>query len=192
VRRSLLGTVKHLLTLERHSDTGSDVARWSEDSNFHSNWDDRTKDLAALVSDRQTVIEYGSGPLGAQRFLPETCGYVGSDLVLRGTGSLAIDLNAKKIPFLPAADVALFSGVLEYVHDLPRLVERLASSVDEVVCSYAPTELNPGDREPHGWVNEYSTDALVDLFARVGFSVDHQAEWKRQVLFKFVRSKPTL
>jgi hypothetical protein len=56
------------------------------------------------------------------------CRYTGSDIVALTPGVRLYDLNAPDLPAIEGHDVALFSGVLEFVHELPRTVRFLAAS----------------------------------------------------------------
>jgi hypothetical protein len=168
----------------------SDVSRWKADDSFHEAWNERTERMAGLVLPGKIVLEFGSGQGALTKYLPEGCTHIATDIVDRGPGSLVYDLNSRSAPALPKADVAFFSGVLEYVNDVPRSLVGIIENVEEVICSYAPTELNPERRRSHGWVNDYTSDQLIDVFASLGLSCAHQGQWKRQVLFRFVREMP--
>ena len=164
-----------------------DAARWQADASLDPAWDERTRLLAAWVPEGSTLIEFGAGRMTLPDFLPPNCRYTPSDLVSRAPSSLVIDLNAAILPELPPHDVAFFSGVLEYVADLPRLVEFLSRSVKMVIASYAVCDLNRNRllRRASGWVNDYTIASLQRLFDAHGFTVTKQGLWKKQVLFRF-------
>lgn len=125
--------------------------------------------------------------------VPEGCRYTPSDLVSRGDGTLICDLNAKVLPDFPAHDVAVFSGVLEYVNDVPRLVSRLSESVGIVIASYASTDYFPEvqRRRVYGWVNDYSSRELLGVFAQAGFRCDETQAWRSsQIIGKFSKDRP--
>jgi hypothetical protein len=118
-------------------------------------------------------------------------------MVSRGADTIVFDLNEHPRPNLNevAADVVVIGGTLEYVHDLPALVEWLAHSVAaRCVCSYATSQTDPKSlrrlwesilRSSNGWMNSATEDELVTLFANVGYRCTHVESWGVQRLFVF-------
>lgn len=168
----------------------SDVRRWANESNLFESWDTRTKLLASFIPPQSTVLEFGAGRMVLPRYLPEGCRYTPSDIVDRGQNTIVCDLNAAQLPAFPFHDAVVFSGVLEYVHDLQRLIAHLAASCHMIVASYAVTDLpdqsSTVSRRRHGWVNDWSSEALQALFLQNGFACEEMMVWEMQHLFKFV------
>jgi hypothetical protein len=79
----------------------------------------------------------------------------------------------------------VFSGVLEYVHDVPRLISHLSNSVGTIIASYAVTDFSDGNRRANGWVNDLSSRDILDLFEAAGFRFDRQDRWGSQVIYRF-------
>lgn len=180
-------------TTLRRRRNASDLGRWSDLANLHPDWDARTARLAALVPPGSAVIEFGAGRRALEALLPAGCAYTPSDLVERGPGTIVCDLNAE-LPELAGFEVAVFSGVLEYVNDVPRLVRHLARTIDIIVASYATTDVDGQRtlvaRRRHGWVNEYSAAGFEAVFEREGYRRDAIGEWTSQSLYRFMRSAP--
>ena len=176
--------------LRIHTRGGTDYARWNNVANLHADWDSRTAGLAGLVPPGSSVLEFGAGRKTLQRYLPSGCTYTPSDLADRGDGTIIFDLNASELPSLRKHDVAVFSGVLEYVQDVPRVVELMARTVKMVVASYAPCESVPGvvDRRGQGWVNDYTVSQLEEIFIKQGFRIDAKGVWRDQKTWRFVRT----
>jgi hypothetical protein len=152
-------------------------------------WDTRTVQLAALITPNTRVLEFGAGRMVLRRHLPEGCTYTPSDLVEREPGILCYDLNAPQLAPLPGFDVAVFGGVLEYVHDIPRLLTHLHGHCECVVASYA-VATSKGlrarlGRRKHGWVNDYSAEGLVGMFLHAGFYPSAERRWGGQILYQF-------
>lgn len=181
---------KALKTSWRKRLGSSDIARWGKSESLSSAWDARTEKLAAMIPQGASVLEFGAGRMALRRYLPSSTAYTPSDLVDRGAGTLVCDLNAKELPPLPPHDVAVFSGVLEYVHDAPRLVAHLAPCVRAIVASYAVTEGEPSaiTRRNRGWTNDYSADQFEAIFASCGFVCDLRDAWEAQKLYRFVKT----
>lgn len=174
-------------TILRRRINRSDFRRWGTEANLHPAWDSRTLQIARLIPPGSSVLEFGAGRLVLRESLPPGCVYTPSDLVDRGFGTIVCDLNARTLPSLGHYDVAVFSGVLEYVNDVPRLIRHLSRSVDMIIASYSPTETNPCNRRAGGWVNDYDSDELRRLFAAEGFACGHTEPWAQQTIFVFTR-----
>jgi hypothetical protein len=167
---------------------GSDVRRWSKTTNLDAGWNERTALLAQWIAPGSRVMEFGAGSRFLSAVLPPRCEYIASDLIDRGTATFVCDLNAPVLPQFPAHDVAVFSGVLEYVHDVARLVRHLAPSTAAVLASYAvvnSTQRSAYQRRRHGWVNDFDEPALRHLFAVHGYHCRGARDWRAQRLFLF-------
>jgi hypothetical protein len=99
------------------------------------------------------------------------------------------DLNAKELPDFPRHDVAVFSGVLEYVNDVPRLVSNLSRRVGMIVASYAGTDEHSDikERRSSGWVNDYSSSSFREIFTESNFRFDQMVNWRSQRIYRFVQ-----
>ena len=164
----------------------SDYQRWGNRQNLSPDWDSRSEKIAKQIEPGTSVIEFGAGRLVLKDLLANGCSYTPSDLVDRGYGTIVCDLNGT-LPQLQPYDAAVFSGVLEYVSDVPRLISHLASCVNVIVASYAVTDTNKKNRRDHGWVNDYNSVQFIDIFERVGFQCDCTEEWRSQLIFRFTK-----
>ena len=163
----------------------SDYGRWRDINRLLPDWDTRTEQIGALISPGASVIEFGAGRMALRSYLPAGCSYTPSDVVYRGEGTIICDLNAKELPALVHYDVAVFSGVLEYVNDIPRLASYLSKSVNEVIASYAVLELNRTGRRASGWVNDYTEAELTNIFHNEGFLCASRERWRNQQVYCF-------
>ncbi|WP_017302954.1 methyltransferase domain-containing protein [Spirulina subsalsa] len=187
LKQSLKFSKISLKTLVRKYTGKSDTERWSQVTNLHQSWDTRTQQMAALLTANSSVLEFGAGRMVLKQHLPAGCSYTPSDLVDRGENTLICDLNAATLPAFPAHDVAVFSGVLEYVNDVPKLISHLAPSVKVILASYAVYEKNTKERRRRGWVNDYTSNEFIALFAERGFQCVHTEIWQSQVIHKFMK-----
>jgi hypothetical protein len=178
----------------------SDYARWSDADNLHAWWHERTIKLAALVPPGSAVIEFGAGRRQLEALLERPARYVPSDLVDRGPGTVICDLNARPLPALADfdVDVAVFSGVFEYVVDVPAIVEWLGGSVTHVVTSYASVADGADpigrtrahvERLENGYMNHYTREQFIGVFAAHGFTPDAADVWESQDLFRFTKRR---
>jgi len=176
----------------------SDYKRWSDPRSFHADWEPRTKKVAALIPKDSRVIEFGAANRHLERYLDPSCSYVPSDMVDRGPGTIVCDLNERPLPDLGANvyDVAVFIGVLEYLRDLPSVLDWLTTYVNVCVLAYAPAQTNghsvrvileTAARLRHGWMNNYREEDIRSLFRERGFELVRDEDWERQRLFVFSR-----
>lgn len=179
-----------LLTSIRKLTNRSDYRRWSDSHSLSSNWDSRTLLISKFIPEDSTVLEFGAGNMYLRDQLPPNCTYIPSDLVPRHKHTFVCDLNKKNLPSLPRHDVAIFSGVLEYVNDVPRLINILARSNALIIASYAITDNAPNDRRRHGWVNDYSHDSFVAIFVEAGYYLSDIKTWKTQEIYQFKKKEP--
>ena len=166
----------------------SDLRTWSDLENLSDDWHERTRRLASIIEPDSAVIEFGAGRFALADMLPEGCTYTPSDIVDRGKGTIVCDLNASTLPNFGSHDVAVFSGVLEYVHDVPRLISHLARSVDVIITSYAAVDRNrKRNRRALGWVNDYTDSQFTKIFAAANFRKTGTDQWNSQVIYRFQR-----
>jgi hypothetical protein len=176
----------------------SDYARWSNVENLETWWTPRTAKLAALIPDGSAVIEFGAGRRQLERFLPAGTRYVASDLVDRGPNTLICDLNQRPLPRVVDlhVDTAVFSGVLEYIVDVPAVVHWLAPVITTIVASYAYVPDTAGtidgtrhrlERLENGYMNHYSRDQIAAVFEAAGYVCAQTDAWESQALFRFQR-----
>ncbi len=177
----------------------TDRRRWADSDNLFASWEPRNKQLAALVPKNTRVIEFGAGKRVLERYLDPSCTYVPSDVVDRGPGTILCDLNERPLPSLDGYDVAVLSGVLEYVRDVPSMLDWLTQLVGVCVLTYAPAKANGYSpralldrftRLRHGWMNNYREDELRSLFHERGFELTHGEDWEQQRLLVFSQVPP--
>jgi hypothetical protein len=177
-----------------HLTSTADYQRWSTLDNFDQRWDPRTKAMAQLVPKGSRVIEFGAGRRQLERYLDRSCTYFPSDLMDRGPGTIVCDLNVKPLPDFRGLnlDVAVFSGVLEYLNQLESVAQWLADQVSQCVVSYACAKSIPRTRSRaneavararNGWVNTYGEDEIMEIFESVGFVCRQRDSWETQRIF---------
>ena len=173
---------------------GSDLKRWGRREALFEGWDGRTERIASLVVPGASIIEFGAGRMVIRDYLPESCKdkYTPSDIVDRGPGTLVCDLNADLPPNFGRHDIAIFSGVLEYVNDLPALISCLYHHTDQIIASYAVTDSNKRSRRARGWVNDFSSQDFLKIFENSGYICNHNEIWRSQMIYRFVRRQATI
>jgi Methyltransferase domain len=176
----------------------TDSSRWSDTRNILEVWEPRTKQVAALVPNNSRVIEFGAGNRNLERYLDPSCTYVPSDLVDRGPGTIVCDLNKRPLPDLGqhVYDVAVVIGVMEYLRDVPSVLDWLTKYVETCILACAPARTNGRSpralvetirRARHGWMNSYREDEIISLFRERGFELTKDEDWLNQRLFVFAK-----
>jgi Methyltransferase domain len=182
----------------------TDRKRWANTRNIYASWEPRSRMVAGLVPKGSRVIEFGAGRRVLEQYLDDSCTYRPSDIVDRGPGTIVCDLNQRPLPELGlnVYDVAVIVGVLEYVSDVPALLDWLTQYVTHIVLTYACTKANGRSpralvetavRMRHGWINNYREEDLRSLFRERGFELTRAEDWEKQRVFVFSRrgSSPT-
>ena len=182
--------------LYRSTRRGTDY-RWADLGRHTPDWDGRTRMIAGFVGPGSRVVEFGCGRRVLETALPDGCVYIPSDIVARGPDTWVCDLNRRPLPAIPdEVDVAIFSGVLEYVFDLPVVLRWLSTSnVRIIIASYGcvrPSGLSrlfdTVNRLRFGWVNCYSENELASVFETASYRVDQCGHWRDQFVGRFVKA----
>ena len=167
----------------------SDYRRWTEIESGSTAWESRTEMIGSMISPGSSVIEFGAGSLSLKSFIPASCTYTPSDLVDRGESTIVCDLNAEFLPEFKHYDAAVFSGVLEYVNNVPRLINHLSNNTDEIIASYAVCHktgpIEKLRRRMLGWVNDFSAGELQNIFSSAGYRCEESTTWNEQSIYRF-------
>ncbi len=165
----------------------SDTAKW-KNYKFPPEWAMRSQRIAESVPCGACVFEFGAGTSGLRDYLHPSCTLISSDLIERSPGMLVVDLNRRPLPPISGEQprVAVFSGVLEYLSDVPCVLRWIAQYFELCVASYECAQPKPGvsgrvreivGRVRYGWVNHYTQAELTARFAEVGFQLVKQSIW---------------
>jgi hypothetical protein len=176
----------------------SDYARWSNPTNLEEWWETRSQKVARHVPARATVLELGAGSCRLRKHLEPSCNYIPSDIVNRGDDTVLCDLNQRPLPDLRYlhANVAVFTGVLEYIGDTEAVAAWLSQLVALCVVSYDPVpqglKLFGRLRERfrrlyYGYMSDLTEDQLVQMFRRHGFVNTAMDTWTSQRILVFAR-----
>lgn len=186
--RSLLAqSAKVVRTLALDALQLSNHAKWRT-YKFPVEWALRSKRIAEIVPHHSHVFEFGAGPAGLREYLHPSCSLTSSDIVKYSPEIRIIDLNRRPLPSLGEAQsqVGVFSGVLEYVSDLPSIMPWIANHFEICIASYECAQPKPGilgrireslSRTRLGWVNHITEAEFKALFASVGFQLAEQTTW---------------
>ncbi|AUC75821.1 hypothetical protein CW732_09065 [Olleya sp. Bg11-27] len=165
----------------------SDVQRWEKTEALFEDWNQRTNIMAQYIGAHDSVLEFGAAKLALKQFIPETVKYTPSDIVDRGEGTIVCDLNRKPYPEFNRQDVIFFSGVLEYVFDIPDLVQFLSTKTNKFIISYCTFDSfsSQENRKINGWVNQYTNLEIINIFKENTFELIETKTWRKQNIYVF-------
>lgn len=119
---------------------------------------------------------------------PYTSAAPGASLIA-APGSVVFDFNSRQPWPSLAGDVAVMSGVVEYIRDVGRFLAAVAEVAPRGVVSYSVADSLPvvGERRGHGWVNDYTEAEFMELLDGAGWAVMETGDWWIQRLFWITR-----
>ncbi len=176
------GNVSRILDLVSRKQPDRD--RWGDPASYGGeHWDSRAKQAARLVDDGARVLEIGVGKGTFRDEVKARCRFVGADLNPLDDQTLALDLDSDPLP--PGEfDVIVLLGVLEYLHNLPAVAEKLRAGAPRLLLSYCSI---PGDgasdtvvaaRRERGWVNDLTVPEFRALFSAAPFRLVVEEPYK--------------
>ena len=181
----------------------ADYPRWTSADGLQHWWDERTQLIAAMVPPGTRVIEFGCGRRVLERHLPRGCTYVASDIVERGPDTVVCDLNASRLPDLRHLhlQVAVFSGVLEYVADVGAVARWLADlGIQTCIASYDAWPAGLGlvssfreraRRVQNGYMSSLAEEGLLLCFTAAQMRCVEVRRWTHQGIYVFVSEVQT-
>ncbi|MGA2507460.1 MAG: methyltransferase domain-containing protein [Chitinispirillaceae bacterium] len=178
----------------------TDYKRWKNSNKFEEWWRSRSEKISQIIPKNSRVIEFGAGCRWLERYLDRSCVYLPSDLIDRGSGTIICDLNKRPLPDFQYlnVDVAVFSGVIEYINDLPSVIQWLSNFTISCAASYECVKSPPHTvsrfvetfkRRYSGFVNTYNEEELISLFNKYGFVCLKKITWDTQKVFLFKHQK---
>jgi hypothetical protein len=166
------------------SERGTDISRWAKDSSYEDFWKERNEIIASSIPPGTRVLEFGAGLQSLRSLLDRTCKYQPTDLVARTPDCLICDLNVRPFPDLPTADVAVLSGVLEYIHEPIEALRFIGRLAPTLICSYATVKNgdDTSDRLKNGFFNHFSEDEFLQTLQSAGYSAQKVQPWGDQII----------
>ncbi|MGA2443394.1 MAG: methyltransferase domain-containing protein [Tepidisphaeraceae bacterium] len=138
---------------------------FSNPAEFDEAWKARIAHLAEFVDTSGPVMDIGCGMMWLEPLLVRGNRYIPVDYVRRDHRTLLVDLNAQPLPEVEA-EFAFMSGVLEYVHDVPRFLRQvMARRFRRILLSYCTLECwwKMPLRRSLNWVSHESLEDLLNV-----------------------------
>jgi hypothetical protein len=165
----------------------SDIKRWQKNNELFQDWDQRTLILGSYIIPNSNILEFGAGNMILKSSLTSYKSYTPSDIVPRFDDTVVCDLN-QNIPFeLSKYDAVVFSGVLEYVYNIDKVILQMSTKVNQIVLSYCCADLVKLSRDKNGWLSDYSKKELEEIFLKYGYEIKNYQEWRNQSLYNLVK-----
>lgn len=164
----------------------TNIPRWIElAESAESPWNPRLRTLAERIAPGETVVDVGAGGRWLRDFLEPSSLYLPVDCI--PYSPIRFDFNAEELPPRLTGDVAVMSGVLEYIENPVRALSIVQMWCKRILLSYA---IQPADHAPRiaaGWVNHLTEGDLISAFERVGLTWRSIGSWDRQSLWELRR-----
>ena len=138
-------------------------ALFSRPGEFDPNWKARIAHLAHFIDTPGPVLDIGCGMMWLEAMLERGNPYIPLDYVRRDDRTLVVDLNNQPLPEVDAEFVYM-SGVLEYLHDVPGFLAKLAARrYRRILLTYCTLECwwKMSVRESLNWVSHESLESLM-------------------------------
>jgi hypothetical protein len=177
---------RRALTKRAVSERTTLVERWESVLEENTKgWADRAQHISLLVRDQDSVADLGCGPMHLERFLRSSVRYLPVDVVRRDARTIVVDLNQEELPRLSASCIVA-AGVLEYIHDVPKLLSSISRHFKMAVLTYNISENTPSQetREGHGWVNSFTDSDLEDEFIKARLVLLEKHLYGSQMIWK--------
>lgn len=178
----------------------TDLERWKESDSYLGDWQERSQLMIKLIDDALvgsgdlTFTEYGCGPNApiSKALRPSGRFCIRYDIKPWDNDCQIVNLNDPDFSVGPS-DVAVMSGVAEYMNDLQSTVKQLQRSHGYLLLSYhvfgEKRALRSGDpikeinkrSSVNGWRNHLNFAALVNTISGAAFPLRFE-KYKAQTL----------
>lgn len=140
--------------------------------------------IAAYVPPGSGVLDLGAGAQTLARHLAGDCTYQPCDIV-PGSGVLECDLDAGRWPAVARRyDVAICSGVLEYLRDVPGVLSGLAPLATRAIVTYCDRSRGQRleTRRRQGWQSHMTLSQLRGVLDGLDAEWRFLTEWRGHVI----------
>ena len=166
-----------------------DRKRWGDPKSYNPLWSDRAEMASGLIPDGASILEIGVGAGDFRNCVQERCSYEGADLAPLEDTTLILNLDTDPLPN-KKYDYVVLLGVIEYLCEPENAARKVCTAAPNVVCSYCCRLENASvadvadQRRSMGWVNDFTRDEFVALFAANGFAVQSSSIYNKTESFE--------
>lgn len=116
-----------------------------------------------------SVIDLGCGNQWAKNIVPKNVKYIPVDFYKHCNNTITLDFNRGEY-YDDYVDLAICSGIFEYIYDLKSFIEKMARYSNYVVCSYHFKDYKTYHSKI--WVNDYDAESFIKIFQKNGFELE--------------------
>jgi hypothetical protein len=174
--------------------------RWHKIDSYNIDWRERALKLMKLFLDNEYTkgVLYSVNEFGCGKFSPFHSIMQGRDYFkVKKFDIKAWDEETHIINFnspsfiIPKADISVFSGVLEYLNDVPMVISKSMEQSNFLLISYASSRILDERKYiseinyravVNGFRNHYSNKEIIDIISHIGI-LSAVGSWKNQSLF---------
>ena len=136
-------------------------------------WDERNRTIAGFITDGSSVLDLGCGAQPLKQHLKPGCRYQPCDVIQSSPEVIFCDFNSEIYPDIKERfDYVVCSGVLEYIRQPKKFLQKVPQLGRTVFLSYVPLVSGGSKLERlgngWGWVNHFTRDELEWIFADMG------------------------
>lgn len=157
---------------------------WKYNEYFAEEWQQRIKFMATMIGAADSVLDLGCGPCWLRKYLKPNVAYYGCDYIQRCSDTVIADFNKHEFPDL-FVDVCFGSGVLEYIDDLPWLINQCAQHSNTLIISYCSFDFysDKNQRKKLHWVNHYTEADLLNICIKSDLKLNLKSYYEKQSVF---------
>ena len=166
----------------------TDISRWKAlaTSECVPVWGDRTEFISTLIDSGATVLDIGCGNQHLKTCINESCSYTPLDCVA-GENVIVLDFNSVDVSSILLStkhDVAVCSGVLEYIHDKSAALNFIHNNSDTAILSYVIKEnRNVSNNKTNGWDDGVTNQEFILLLNRSNLQITKQLLHGKHVIY---------
>ena len=116
-----------------------------------------------------SIIDLGCGKQWAKNLIPQNIKYIPLDLYKHCSDTIILDFNKGEY-YEDYVDLAICSGIFEYIYDLETFIKKITKYSNYIVCSYHFKNFKTC--HPKIWVNDFAPESFVKIFQKYGFVLE--------------------
>lgn len=161
----------------------SDGSKWVTDQFLKAGADLRAELASRRIPPNTSVLDLGCGNMTLKVFLGQLNQYHCADLVQRSADCQIADLNQNQFPIGQYDSIAILE-VLEYIHDIPSLLQKARQTAKHLLVTYSVRRSEPLEaRRIRGWYSDLTEAEFKDALNAAGWSVSETLSDRGALLF---------
>lgn len=162
----------------------TDIVRWAELSNSKESpsWKNRNFVVGSFIPEGVSVLDIGAGNQHIRNHIPESCTYQPVDCIA-AENVIVVDFNntkASTITLPQKYDIAICSGVLEYITDGEEFLKFVVNNSSSFILTYVFADNRRiGDDGINGWCSGLTRNQMLALFNKLGIKLIHETAYKK-------------